>query len=219
MTSHRDQSWTWETLLERPSLVLARGFVDSEQANSLLDELDRELPWQRPSLRLYGRTHLIPRQQVWMGDEGIRYRYSGQTFTSEPWHPAIAFLARRIKDCLTTRYLPKGLQDSQAIKQMNVNSVLINRYTDGNERMGWHRDDEPELGPDPVIASVSLGAERPLRFRFRDRSRPSFNIWLPHGSLLLMGPGVQHELEHALLPKKSHGLRINLTFRHVFLRQ
>ena len=81
--------------------------------------------------------------------------------------------------------------------------------------MGWHSDDEPELGADPLIAAVSLGAERPLRFRWKDRSREAFNVWLPHDSLLVMGPGVQHRLQHALLPRRLPGLRISLTFRLV----
>jgi len=93
--------------------------------------------------------------------------------------------------------------------------VLLNRYASGDERMGWHGDDEPELGEAPLVAAVSLGAERPLRFRRRRGERRPFNVWLPHASLLVMGRGCQRELQHALSPRAIPGLRLSLTFRQV----
>ncbi|MCG6657058.1 alpha-ketoglutarate-dependent dioxygenase AlkB [Halomonas campisalis] len=173
-------------------------------ATQVLARLETELDWQQPRLRLYGREHPTPRRQVWMGDSDADYRYSGRQFSPEPWHPAVA----SIREAVIARLAASGIS-------ADFNSVLLNRYADGEERMGWHSDDEAELGPDPLIAALSLGAERPLRFRWKDRSREAFNVWLPHDSLLLMGPGVQRQLQHALLPRRRLGLRISLTFRQV----
>jgi len=193
-----------EQLLDSPALSLFHGLLGEPDATRLLTQFDETLAWQRPTLRLYGREHPIPRRQLWMGDPDARYRYSGQDFLPDSWHPAVAAL----RDAVVERLADAGLA-------ARFNSVLLNRYAGGEERMGWHSDDEPELGTDPLIAAVSLGAERPLRFRWKDRSHEAFNVWLPHDSLLVMGPGVQHRLQHALLPRRLPGLRISLTFRLV----
>lgn len=195
-----------------PPLWLAAPLLGEPDATALLDTLDAELAWQRPTLRLYGREHPIPRRQVWMGDPEACYRYSGQTFVPDPWHPDVARLRDRLVEVLAAAGTPA-----------RFNSVLLNRYVDGQERMGWHSDDEAELGHDPLIAAVSLGAERPLRFRWKPGAAPPqnagsaqpFNVWLPHDSLLVMGPGTQRQLQHALLPRRIPGLRISLTFRWV----
>ncbi|WP_404297651.1 alpha-ketoglutarate-dependent dioxygenase AlkB family protein [Halomonas sp.] len=191
-----------EMLLPDPPLWLAAPLMGEPDAARLLATLDAELPWQRPTLRLYGREHAIPRCQVWMGDPEACYRYSGRDFYPEPWHPAVADLRDRVVDALPTAGVPG-----------RFNSVLLNRYANGDEKMGWHSDDEPELGVAPLIAAVSLGCERPLRFRWKDRRAEAFNVWLPHDSLLVMGPGTQRVLQHALLPRRLPGLRISLTFR------
>lgn len=187
-------------ILTSPPLTYVSRFLPSDVATDTLEGLLRDLDWQRPAIRLYGKTHLIPRQQVWMGDHA--YRFSGNDFLPCPWHPLVADLRDRLNAQLppTTPLF---------------NSVLINRYRSGDDRMGWHCDNERELGPLPVIASISLGASRPMRFRWKDRRSPAFNVWLDHGSLLWMGPGCQEQLEHALLPRSSVGQRVNLTFRHL----
>lgn len=196
-----------KTLLNAPPLWLATPLLGEPDARGLLETLDAELAWQRPVLRLYGREHRIPRSQVWMGDPDARYRYSGRDFLPEPWHPVVAEVKERVIAAM-----------AGAGTRCRFNSVLLNRYDGGEERMGWHSDDEPELGPDPIIAAVSLGGERPLRFRWKHRNASAFNVWLPHDSLLVMGSGVQRELQHALLPRRLPGLRISLTFRRVIDR-
>ncbi|WP_163557626.1 alpha-ketoglutarate-dependent dioxygenase AlkB [Halomonas sp. NO4] len=195
---------TTDTLLDAPPLVRYDHLLGEPAAHEALQRLDQELDWQQPRLSLYGREHPIPRRQVWMGDPAARYRYSGRYFSPEPWHPLVA----EIRDVVTARLAEAGVSAA-------FNSVLLNRYASGEERMGWHSDDEPELGSDPLVAAVSLGAERPLRFRWRQGEGRPFNVWLPHDSLLLMGRGVQHRLQHALLPRKQPGLRISLTFRWI----
>lgn len=193
-----------ERLLASPPLLRFPHLLGEPRSGALLRRLERELPWQRPRLRLYGREHPIPRCQVWMGDPRARYRYSGRDFTPEPWHPEVA----RLREIVTERLAAAGIA-------ARFNSVLLNHYADGRERMGWHSDDEPELGPEPVIAMISLGAERPLRFRWRAGDGGAFNVWLPHDSLLLMGAGTQRLLQHALLPRRIPGARLSLTFRWI----
>ncbi|MDN3555175.1 alpha-ketoglutarate-dependent dioxygenase AlkB family protein [Halomonas maura] len=189
-------------LLASPALIRFTDLLGDPAADRALARLDRELDWQQPRLRLYGREHPIPRRQVWMGD--ARYRYSGRDFHPAPWHPTVV----AIRDAVIRRLAVAGYP-------ARFNSVLLNRYANGRERMGWHSDDEPELGPAPLIVGVSLGADRPLRFRWKDRRAPAFNVDQPHDSLLLMGPGTQAALEHALLPRRGDELRIGLTFRWI----
>lgn len=198
----------WEPLLEEPLLYRHAEVLGEPRASEALAQLDQELDWQRPTLRLYGREHSIPRQQVWMGDAETHYRYSGKDFTPVAWHPLVLEIRARVLDRMAALAAIRSITPQ-------FNSVLLNRYGDGAERMGWHSDDEPELGPDPVVAAVTLGAERPLRFRWRHGEHEPFNVWLPHDSLLLMGPGCQQRLQHALLPRRIPGLRISLTFRHI----
>jgi alkylated DNA repair dioxygenase AlkB len=111
------------------------------------------------------------------------------------------------------------LERSEPVIPEHFNSLLANRYADGADRMGWHSDNEPELGTRPIVLAISLGRERPLRFKGHPRSpyadTPAFNLWLPHGSLLVMGRGCQDRLHHALPPRKLEGLRISLTYRQL----
>ncbi|WP_275289341.1 alpha-ketoglutarate-dependent dioxygenase AlkB family protein [Halomonas elongata] len=191
-----------EVLLNSPPLIRHAALLDDADATTALHRLDAELDWQRPALRLYGREHPIPRRQVWMGDVG--YRYSGRHFSPDPWHPCVLAIRDAVQRHIATLGIGTGF-----------NSVLLNRYADGQDRMGWHSDDEPELGDTPLIAAVSLGVDRPLRFRWKDRHAPAFNVDQPHGSLLLMGAGVQSRLEHSLPTRRHQGLRISLTFRRI----
>jgi len=196
----------WQRLEDSPLLSLLPGFLAREEASRLSLTLDCEIEWASPTLRLYGRQHTIPRSQCWMGDSNARYRYSGRTLQPQPWHPLVEDLRNRVCQILRKNDLPCA----------DFNSVLLNRYANGEQRMGWHSDDEPELGEAPIVASVSLGSERPLRFREKtDTPRRAFNVWLPHGSLLLMGPGAQTRWQHALAPRVIEGARINLTFRRI----
>src|SRR5262249_13523909 len=140
----------------------------------------------------------------WYGDRGASYVYSGLRNEPQPWTPALSELRA-------------GVEASAA---HTFNSVLLNYYRDGNDSMGWHRDNEPELGPRPLIASVTLGATR--RFRFREvrpavaGNRKTHEIELTHGSLLVMRGETQSAWEHGI-PKVRDltDPRINLTFRYV----
>lgn len=184
----------------RDGLVIYHpGFLAANAASSwlvrLLDELDFADEW----LRIAGRRIRVPRRVGWYGEPGIRYRYSGATHEAAPWTPGLAELRDQLSwicDC-------------------PFNSVLGNLYETGQDSIGWHADNEPELGPEPTIASLSLGGVR--RFRLRHLGDGEVvNIDLEPGSLLLMGGSLQRHWRHCL-PKtrRARGLRMNLTFRYI----
>lgn len=162
--------------------------------------LERELPWKRETMRIYGRECLVPRETCWVGDAS--YTYSGVRHESAPWHPIVAALRSEIAATL-------GGEPSM------FNSCLANLYRGGADSVAWHSDDEPELGPEPLIASLSLGSTRAFKIRNR-ASRETTTIWLEHGDLLVMSGRAQLDYEHAV-PKTARevGPRINLTFRKI----
>ena len=181
-------------------LRFAPAWLPASQANALFGELLRDIPWEVHRIRMFGRVVDSPRLSCWIGDADARYRYSGTLFEPQPWPHSLAALRARLSDELGVA----------------LNSVLANRYRNGRDAMGWHRDDEPELGPQPVIASVSLGATRRFRLKADDPALPPLSLDLPHGSLLVMRGHTQARFRHAL-PRTARpvGERINLTFRCV----
>lgn len=174
------------------------GWLPPAQAAALQAALLRDIPWEVHRIRMFGRLVDSPRLSCWMGDADARYRYSGADFLPHPWADVLMPVRDRLQEELGTR----------------LNSVLLNRYRSGTDSMGWHSDDEPELGPQPVIASLSLGAARRFLLRRRDDHAFKANYLLGHGDLLVMAGSTQAHYQHAL-PKSArvHGERINLTFR------
>jgi alkylated DNA repair dioxygenase AlkB len=179
-------------------------FLSERQAAKWLRQLWQELQWSQQEITMFGRRVMQPRLIAWYGDPHAVYAYSGLTLQPIPWHPVLLELKDRIEAHTGGRF----------------NSTLANAYRDGRDSMGWHSDDEKELGPAPLIASVSLGAER--RFLVRSRSRPagtrtaSLGLVLGHGSLMLMKGDSQRLFQHSLpRTRRPTGLRINLTFRGV----
>lgn len=178
------------------------GFLDSETSTRLLEVLWSELKWEQREILLFGRKVQQPRLTCWYGDEGCEYGYSGIRLQPLSWHSELLQLRARLETEL----------------EQPFNSVLANAYRDGQDSMGWHSDDEIELGEDPIIASVSLGETR--RFLMRERTKKSITEFgLECGSLLVMRDRAQSAYQHCL-PKTSavKGLRINLTFRQVLRR-
>ena len=172
------------------------------EADRLLRELREGIAWENHRIRLFGREHASPRLSCWIGDSGTAYRYSGALFVPHPWPSVLRPLRERL--C--------------AELGIGFNSVLANLYRDGHDRMGWHSDDERELGAAPVIASVSLGATRRFVLKHRRDPDQKLAIELPHGSLLVMSGATQRNYRHAL-PRtaKVVAARINLTFRCIRL--
>jgi alkylated DNA repair dioxygenase AlkB len=170
------------------------------EADLLQSVLRGEIDWQQEEIVLFGRRHLVPRLVAWHGDPGSAYAYSGTAHEPHPWTPTLTAIRQRI----------------EALTDHTFNSVLLNLYRNGSDGMGWHTDDEPELGRNPVIASVSFGATRRFKLRHRKRRAAVTTLELTHGSLLLMAGNTQHAYVHAV-PKTAvvSGERINLTYRCV----
>ncbi|WP_425492617.1 alpha-ketoglutarate-dependent dioxygenase AlkB family protein [Dyella jiangningensis] len=193
----------WQSLpLPGAELALWPHWLAAEEADALLAELQATVPWEVHRIRIYGREVDSPRLSCWIGDPEATYVYSRTRFEPRPWSPVLAALRVRVEKACGSRF----------------NSVLANLYRSGQDSMGWHSDDEPELGERPVIASLSLGVER--RFRLKPRHggtrEDTRAIPLGHGSLLRMAGDTQRLYVHDL-PKTSAaiGPRINLTFRWI----
>ena len=186
--------------LRDAELVYRPDWLPVRQADALFDALLVRVPWEIHRIRLFGREVDSPRLSCWMGDSTAGYRYSGVSRAPQPWLPELESVRERLRGETATDF----------------NSVLLNRYRDGRDAMGWHSDDEAELGPQPVIASLSLGATRRFVLKHRRESSCRLALELAHGSLLLMAGTTQRQHRHAL-PRtaKPVGERINLTFRQV----
>ena len=173
----------------------------TKEADTLLTELRSSIPWRQDRITIHGRDLPLPRLQAWFGAGGKALQYSGITVPANPWTSKLAGIRARV----------------ETLTGQHFNGVLANCYRNGNDSVGWHSDDEPEWGRDPVIASVSFGATRDfvLKPRSNDDRRP-VTIALTHGSLLLMGRGSQTHWQHQL-PKRRRvdASRINLTFRNL----
>jgi len=195
------------TLLPLPNaeVLLDAHFLSSAEAEALLTELTATTPWRQEPIKLFGKEVMQPRLTSWHGDLGASYRYSGLLLDPQPWTPALQVLLRQV----------------EAAAGCSFNSVLLNLYRTGQDSMGWHADDEPELGPAPVIASVSLGASRNFRLKPRNPQHTAHSpltLTLNSGSLLLMRGTTQQHWVHAV-PKTALAVtpRLNLTFRRVIL--
>jgi alkylated DNA repair dioxygenase AlkB len=178
-------------------LILLRGFYPDNVADEWFDRLYHGLAWQQEQLFIYGRWLAVPRLMCWYGDVGVQYRYSHVDHTPLDWTADLL----RIKT------------DLEAACQCRFNSVLGNLYRNGLDSMGCHADDEKELGINPLIASLSFGAQRVLRFRHA-RLGLKFDVPLAHGDLLIMTGELQHHWKHELPKTRKVDMpRINLTFR------
>lgn len=177
------------------------GFFDPAEASELHRDLTAHAKWEQQTFRMFGRDVRAPRLSAWYGDPGARYTYSGVALDPLPWLPELTTIRCRL----------------EAAVGHGFNSVLLNLYRDGADGMGWHSDDEPELGPRPTIASLSFGATRRFLLRHRDRrDLATVEIAPAHGSLLVMSGTTQRFWKHRV-PKSARPLapRLNLTFRSV----
>lgn len=182
-------------------IVLFRSMVAPAVADEWKQRLlDEPIPWKQDEIALYGRTIPVPRLASWHGDADCSYTYSGIPSQPNPWTPVLGDIRRVVEETTGTRF----------------NSVLVNRYRDGQDSVAWHSDDEPELGRNPVIASVSLGAVRLFQLKHKVHGARRAELALPHGSLLLMRGETQHHWLHQVPKMKQvREVRFNLTFRNV----
>lgn len=175
-------------------------FFDKIEADKIYTELLKNTDWQQDKITIYGKIYLQPRLTALYGNDGKPYSYSNIKMQPRHW----TVLLQKIKFHI------------ESISDTNFTTVLLNYYRNGNDSNGWHADDEKELGINPVIASVSFGAERVFQLKHNSDKSLKKSIVLEHGSLLIMKGTTQHYWKHQI-PKTSKPVkpRINLTFRFI----
>ena len=171
----------------------------------LFYNLVTELPWQEDIVTLFGKTHVTTRQIVWMGDSDIDYQYSGHTRQTIPWTDTMFHVKQHVEQQL----LALGIDT-------NFNSCLLNYYPSGDDGMGYHADDERELGEQPIIASLSLGATRKFVFKHK-KTQDKVELHLESGQLIVMQGDTQSFWKHSITKTKTVATgRISLTFRQIY---
>ncbi len=181
-------------------VMICPAYLSVTEADAYFAELMETVDWKTKSIRMFGKWVVMPRLSAWYGDPSAVYTYSGLTETPISWTDPLLKLCDRLNGDL-------GL---------SFNSVLANLYRNGLDSMGLHADDEKELGPEPIIASISLGANRKFRFKHRRIPGLSVDYLLPHGSLLLMAGATQTYWKHELPKSRTMSEpRINLTYRTI----
>jgi alkylated DNA repair dioxygenase AlkB len=180
---------------------LQHGVFSAREADDYFARLMVETPWRQDKIAFYGKVFDLPRLQQWYGDEGLSYVWSGIVMNPLPWSPTLLEVKAR----------------AEAIAGETFNTVLLNRYRDGNDTVAWHTDDEKELGDEPVIGSVSFGAERDFVLRHSSRKElDDVTLKLTHGSVLVMAGPTQRCWKHSVPRRKRvTDERINLTFRRI----
>ena len=174
-------------------------FYTQEDALSLYQYLHEHTDWRQETIKVYGKSHLTPRLSCWMGDEHTTYGYSNTIMKPVAWDKTVLAIKLKIEEATNTQF----------------NSVLINLYRDGKDSNGWHSDNEPELGLNPTIASLSLGAPRDFHLRHKSNKQLTHKMSLTNGSLLMMSGTTQQYWQHHIPKRANASGRINLTFRTI----
>ena len=177
--------------------MLTERWMSSPETDYWLIRLFDDLVWEQPIIKLFGSSNVIPRKTCFLAEEEITYTYSGVSHTATRWPEWFLPMVRRVNSSV----------------EHSFNGCLLNLYKNGNDRMGWHSDNEPDLDLSKSIASLSLGETRDFSFKHRTKSHRII-FPLNDGDLLVMHPACQEEWLHSLPSRKRvQGLRINLTFR------
>lgn len=179
-------------------IIYYPNFFNKEKADEFFEKLKTDIPWQQDDITVFGKKYPQPRLTSLFGNEGKPYSYSNIVMKPHSWNSLLMFIKNQIEE----------------VCPENFTTVLLNYYRDGKDSNGWHADNEKELGTNPVIASVSFGAERSFHLQHNFFKEQKLKINLEHGSLLIMKGTTQHFWKHQI-PKtaKPIGPRINLTFR------
>ena len=199
--------------LQQAELFFFENFWLKDEADAYFNTLRTELHWQQGEIKIFGKNIFEPRLTAWYGDVGKNYTYSGVKREPLEWHP----LLKRLKSDIENPSLRLKSRNSSEINfNFEFNSVLCNFYRNGKDSMGYHADNEKELGINPLIASVNFGVTRRFLLKHRTDKNLKHEILLTHGSVLFMAGEMQHYWLHAI-PKSTHNLlpRINLTFRNI----
>ncbi|MDA9066236.1 alpha-ketoglutarate-dependent dioxygenase AlkB [Flavobacteriales bacterium] len=182
-------------------IIFHEGFFSLEESHRLMQSLIKTIDWTQDEVIVYGKRHKIPRLNAWYGDEGKVMKYSGLSLEPKTWTKELLEIKSKIEEASGTKF----------------NSCLLNYYRDGKDGMGWHQDNEKELGINPIIASVTFGETRPFQLKhISNKELKKVDIPLSNGSLLTMAGETQHYWKHQI-PKTTKTLesRINLTFRQI----
>ena len=184
--------------LEDAELLYHPTFYDSVESDRIFKTLLESIEWKQDKIMMYGKELPLPRLSAWYGDNNKPYTYSGITLNPLPWTDELLKIKDRIENEAKVKF----------------SSVLLNRYRDGQDYVGWHTDAEKELGKNPVIGSVNFGATRKFQLRRIDDHKEKFEVELKHGTFLVMQGSTQHFWQHQV-PKTATkiGERLNLTFR------
>ena len=187
-----------EIVIPDAEIFLYPTLLSYHEANQLFDTLKKNIIWEKQKIKLYGEVHDVPRLTAWYGDPNKSYIYSGIKLKTKPWNAVLLKIKEKI----------------EKISKIKFNSVLLNLYRSGSDSVSWHSDDEPELGRNPVIGSLSLGETRQFQMKHKFNRDLKQKILLQHGSFLLMRGKTQHHWLHQIPKRKNlKGERINLTFR------
>jgi len=172
-------------------------FFPKGESDSFFKTLQTNIEWKQEGMKMYGKDLKFPRLTAWYGDNDKPYSFSGITLNPKKWTKEILDIKDKI----------------EPMCEVIFNSVLLNLYRNGMDSISWHQDNEKELGINPVIASVSFGADRIFQLRHKETNE-KLEINLQHGSLLIMKGAMQHFWQHQIPKTKDNkGVRINLTFR------
>jgi alkylated DNA repair dioxygenase AlkB len=190
-------------LSQHGELYLLPNFLNTKDADNAYEWLLQNIKWKQYHIKMFGKLLAQPRLTAWYGSAGSNYSYSGLNLQPEPFSKELLTLKAKIEQVGLTQF----------------NSVLLNLYRNEKDSMGWHADDEKELGINPIIASLSLGQTRKFQVKHKFTKNLNLNLQLTHGSLLLMKGEMQHYWQHAIpKSKNSCNQRINLTFRNILLK-
>ena len=193
--------------LPQANLIFEEHFFNQQEADSLQKTLTETIAWEQGEIMMFGKKVLEPRLTAWYGEAGKSYTYSGKTQYGLTWTDALSLIKNKVE---------AACQPIINYQPSLFNSVLLNYYRNGQDSMGWHADDEKELGRNPVIASLNFGESRRFLFRRKADKNIKHEILLTHGSLLIMAGEMQHYWQHAVPKEPKKNLpRINLTFRWI----
>lgn len=187
--------------LKDGEILFMKNFLTSTEAKKYFDILQTTINWKQEEIKYYGKIYPVPRKTAWYGYEGFDYFYSGINCNPAPWTKELLDLKKEIEKLIPTE---------------DFNSVLLNMYRDGNDKVSWHADDEKELGTNPTIASLSIGETRRFDLKHKDNPDLLYKFELTPGSLIIMKGALQHNWLHQIpVQKKVTKPRINLTFRTI----
>jgi len=182
-------------------VVLYQNFFNKQESNEFFKKLKNDIEWRQDKMKIYGNEINLPRLTAWYGDNDKNYTFSGITLNPKNWTNELIDIKNIVEQ----------------VSSYKFNSVLLNLYRNGKDSISWHTDAEPELGKNPVIVSVSFGANRKFQLRHKlKKDVDTVSMDLTHGSLLIMKGTTQHFWQHQI-PKtnENNNERINLTFRKI----